>query len=589
MGTALEVLTYCTLALILPASARADALTVLSLTPSTDTAHEQQSADPVTLEGHEAITLTFSRSVIALGSDWGGDGSSLPDSLTPFTLHPPVRGKLRWVTTSIARFDADKEWPPELELTLTLNPNLTSFDGRTVSAAVGGSGLRTVWRFVTPALSMYIGRVDSPTARALTNGSWSSSLHPIEDDAHELPADGTLELRFSSEVSLPLVGAALTLHHHSSAGIWRSFDPFAGGETPHDAKPSVSACARASPRCVRVALTEPLSTGALYKLTLPRGSRFHPDAGTTHSQLSVLLSGLVPFSFPFLSNGHHRTSYRRLRLWLRHGLSPATTLSGVTAQLVLTRSFPFGADRVPFTLSRPSASTLLLTVPRLLPETRYTLTVTGSPAVVDGFGLPLLPASTSFTTSSISPFFLVPAAPGGLSLRVPLNRTAAAAAFASAHSELPPAAWPVLMRGDEQCLSRPASRSCADPKFVSIEPLVDAEAQAVETIATLLSSTESFLPSPSAAHVVSASRAPALASGAPPLLRSAATPGGASTGSAAPWLAVQSLQEGTRYKRSGLISHGEVGLISASEQLCRSPSASTPWLGPRWRKLPKIA
>ena len=106
-------LALATLPLARPvALAPSEALSVLALTPSTSSASTSTPPSPPVLSGREAITLTFSRAVIPLGSDFGP--GELPEALTPFALHPPVAGKLRWVTTSVARFDPDVDWPPEL-------------------------------------------------------------------------------------------------------------------------------------------------------------------------------------------------------------------------------------------------------------------------------------------------------------------------------------------------------------------------------------------------------------------------------------------------------------------------------------------
>ena len=162
------------------------AFEILSLTPSTDSARVDAPArHPVRLAGREALTLTFSRAMIALGSDYAP--GALPAHLTPFTLEPPVDGRMRWVTTSIARFDPAEDWPSELEIQLRLNPTLRSFDGLELSP----SG-PTSWPFRTPHLSMSSGSVRSPSASALTNGSWSATLHSIEPGAAELPSDGTI-------------------------------------------------------------------------------------------------------------------------------------------------------------------------------------------------------------------------------------------------------------------------------------------------------------------------------------------------------------------------------------------------------------
>ena len=417
-------------------------LSVLSITPSTGSARVAQTesagaAAATRLSGREAITITFSNAVIPLGADFGP--GELPNALTPFTISPNVKGSVRWVTTSIARFDPDTEWPPELELTLALNPALRSFDGRTVTL---GAGVITSWRFTTPALYLYATRVRSAAALALTNNTWSASLHPLAPGARELPPDGTIMLRFSSPVQLDVLRGAFRL---------RLLPPPPDGPSSSSAAssaPSVTAplpgvllspCRPPSPRCVVAALDATLAVGALYDLILPIGSRFHDAAGSTHAEKSVRLSGLVPFRIPFVespptseANGF-RPRYRRLRVWLRHGLSPGTTAEHLARHLDLSAapatspwSQLLGGGAGPrrnleIGISLISAGLAELSVPELEPETRYTLTVTPSsladgaspPASLrDGFGLPLLASSLTFTTAGLESLFVEPTANG---------------------------------------------------------------------------------------------------------------------------------------------------------------------------------
>ena len=121
----------------------------------------------------QALTATFSRAMIALGEDFGA--GPLPAALVPFELDPPIPGKLRWVTTSIARFDPDDDFPPSLNVTLRLKGMAAR------SGAMLPAGAQTEWRYSTPALRMSVARVHSPLALALTGGSWLSSarLHKL--------------------------------------------------------------------------------------------------------------------------------------------------------------------------------------------------------------------------------------------------------------------------------------------------------------------------------------------------------------------------------------------------------------------------
>ena len=169
---------------------------VLSLTP-----HADEEKEPATLRSRQAITLTFSLAAIALGADFGAEDDSIP-----FTLDPPVPGRFRWVSTTIARFDPSSSWPPELDLTLSLKPGLASYTGVALSSESTQS-----WTFQTPSLSMRVSRVASATAAALTNNKWSSSFQPLSPGAHEVPPDGEIVLSFGAPVDPARLQQALTL------------------------------------------------------------------------------------------------------------------------------------------------------------------------------------------------------------------------------------------------------------------------------------------------------------------------------------------------------------------------------------------
>ena len=201
-------------------------LDVVSVTPSTDSAavvSPDAPPTPVALSNRDAVTVTFSRAVIALGSDFGP--GALPPNLTPFTLDPPVAGHLRWVTTSIARFDPAAEWPPELELTLSLNPSLATYDGAKFATS------SQQWQFTTPQLRISSARVRSEAALRLTNGTWSSTAHPLARGAHEVPPDGRIVLWFSADVELPLLQASLKLHRTTAEAHGLEPSPAPDAET----------------------------------------------------------------------------------------------------------------------------------------------------------------------------------------------------------------------------------------------------------------------------------------------------------------------------------------------------------------------
>ena len=83
------------------------------------------SSSSYSLGGTQDLTVIFSRSVIALGSDFGNDEFTSGDQ-APFKLlckqqgnvkggECDIPGTLRWVTTSIARFTPNNTWPTGMQ------------------------------------------------------------------------------------------------------------------------------------------------------------------------------------------------------------------------------------------------------------------------------------------------------------------------------------------------------------------------------------------------------------------------------------------------------------------------------------------
>jgi hypothetical protein len=105
----------------------------------------------VMLAGKQALTVSFTHAVIALGSDCGP--GALPDALSPFEMTPPVAGSVRWVTTSIARFDPAADWPTDLSLSVRVKPGMPSYAGFTLDPST-----IPAHTFSTPQLRMTAGR-----------------------------------------------------------------------------------------------------------------------------------------------------------------------------------------------------------------------------------------------------------------------------------------------------------------------------------------------------------------------------------------------------------------------------------------------
>ena len=157
--------------------------------------------------------------------------------LVPFFIDGPVKvpGKLRWVTTSIARFDPELNWPPDLRLQVRINLDLTAHDGAKLDLQYRSSfsfssspssifplmkltdALFAVFRhestrsqletsFQTPSLRAWLGDVISERTTVLTDGLWN-------------PRVGTFPTSFlatSSNSAIPmLLVYSSDIHSHS--------------------------------------------------------------------------------------------------------------------------------------------------------------------------------------------------------------------------------------------------------------------------------------------------------------------------------------------------------------------------------------
>jgi hypothetical protein len=163
-----------------------------------------------------------------------------------------------------------------------------------------------------------------------------------------------------------------------------------GSSAAIDIRSTVKACKYGGDHCVSF-IPPALDTGAAYELVLPKGSIYSPIAGPTRSDFTIKLFGPFPFDLPF-SRTLSDLGARRWQIYLRHGLASdvacdATSCPALAAQLTLADSSS-GAN-VAFELTRVSLSTVELYVPTATARQSFTLTVTGSAAITDGFGLPL--------------------------------------------------------------------------------------------------------------------------------------------------------------------------------------------------------
>ncbi|KAG2491821.1 hypothetical protein HYH03_009778 [Edaphochlamys debaryana] len=308
----------------------------------------------VQLYGRQALTAVFTRPVIALGSDFG-----TREPPAPFSLSCPVPVRQRWVTTTIFRLDPDVDWPTDLDCTLRWTPGFASYDG----APLLLDSTPASRRLSSPSLAMYGTGVLSYGAAERTDGAWDASSGLKDDILPEMPPDGQLVLGFSHPVNLQLLQEGLRLQ--ASGGVWSSkglgvvvspcVSPRRDWSVASSAvmdrrraaassSPSASPSATPSPSldlntsCAQVAPAEELAANTRYTLRLPKGSRYHALAGPLGQAQEQPLGGLRRFRLPLqgfadMKDPRWGLRYRRLDLWLPHGLSEDTHLAALEAAI----------------------------------------------------------------------------------------------------------------------------------------------------------------------------------------------------------------------------------------------------------------
>jgi hypothetical protein len=361
------------------------------------------------IQRRQHIQVTFNRAVIALGSDF--TTAPLPSDKTPFTISmaqshegsagkalPIFPGKWRWVTTFVARFDPDSDWPTDVTVTARLNADLRTWDG----AALQSEDLADVKTYTTPPLSLYSNSISSAQATALTGGQWSPNIFPSAKGLpnQEMPPDGVMTLSFSRSVVPALlqkhlqltdaagtvVGDALTVSDCATAGRWRNNN-----------------------KCASVTLNTnvKLEVDTEYRLVMPAGSSYNAQCGATQKALSKSFMGLRSFKFPFRQEqvptyGGLKPATSRYDLWLIHGLDAKVGLEQIKAAITITPAVEINLVRKSLGVLRFEPSSDLS---GFKPETTYTITVTGTDAVKDGFGQSLQTHSTKFITAPETTFF----------------------------------------------------------------------------------------------------------------------------------------------------------------------------------------
>ncbi|KAG2447325.1 hypothetical protein HYH02_007655 [Chlamydomonas schloesseri] len=312
----------------------------------------------VQVQGRQALTVVFTRPVIALGADFGLSPEQA-DKMAPFRLlNCPVPGKARWVTTTIYRFDPDLHWPSDLDCELTWNTRLVSYDGvplqlelvrdgglppgvgssSSSSSSSSGSPIPASVRLATHPNSMWVGGVSSEHAAALTGGLWDPMTGFPDEALPEMPPDGRLRLSFPYPVNLRMLQQELqlfeagdTLWPGGSSSLpmdvsrcaepdftpWRPFlaaaaaaaATAAGGAAATaagDAAESRLLLLDVNATCAEVKPREPPEPGRRYTLRLPRGARYNALSGPLGRTAEVTFGGLLPFTLPFLDYARQR-------------------------------------------------------------------------------------------------------------------------------------------------------------------------------------------------------------------------------------------------------------------------------------------
>jgi hypothetical protein len=234
--------------------------------------------DFVYLAYRDAITVIYDEPVIKLGQDWG---SSLPEEIVPFHLNGVnVPGKIRYVTTSIARFDPDINWPNDLNFTVVLH-SITGLKGDVLENPT------LSYSYYTDAVNFDIWSIESKRANELTDNNWSYYIPSLQEDGttnwlFEVPPDAKITLGFTHEIDIDVIGTNLILKDNNESVV-----PFTYG--PCD--PIDSYCIAITPELTAIPDIE-------YTLTLPEGIKISTYSGFTEFETTLSFSGLFGFRFP---------------------------------------------------------------------------------------------------------------------------------------------------------------------------------------------------------------------------------------------------------------------------------------------------
>eukprot|EP00878_Enallax_costatus_P008876 GHUV01009278.1.p1 GENE.GHUV01009278.1~~GHUV01009278.1.p1 ORF type:complete len:812 (+),score=180.05 GHUV01009278.1:182-2617(+) len=366
----------------------------------------------------QAFQAVFSRPVIALGSDFGV--AEPPKSLVPFTITCPVPGLFRWVTTNIARWDPTIQWPTDLDCKFEWNTALKSFDG----APLVLSGPKSITIKSKP-IKMEIpdGGISSEFANKATDNQWNAYRGMQDDKFPEVPPDANITLTFSYPVYLPALQQALEVVSccGSTAGANQKVkvlpcgppfvivDPFG--------TPEQQVQQRMNSTCAIVKLEPGLPPSGVAILRLPKGVRYNLVSGPTTNNTDIFLWGLRRFRIPLRDNFQQLAnasqqfdyqdngiSYRRMTMWLPHGLAQGVTSAMIKNRIWFCRyedpyDWSSKCNAVPFNLTQVNKGQLLMTVPDLWVRQHYWIKIYSSGDIKDAYGLPLEESEAFFFTT----------------------------------------------------------------------------------------------------------------------------------------------------------------------------------------------
>ncbi len=156
---------------------------------------------------------------------------------------------------------------------------------------------------------------------------------------------------------------------------------------------------RRNSTCAVVQVVPGLGAGQVVALQLPQGAVYNPVAGRAKNKSEVYLWGLRRFRVPLrdnfeqltnsmdeMSNEDNGISYRRMTLWLPHGLASDVRSSDLARQIEICRyADPFkwesNCGGVKFYLEKINKGKLLMRVPTFGPKEHFRLQVKGNSSV----------------------------------------------------------------------------------------------------------------------------------------------------------------------------------------------------------------